>query len=158
MPFEFPDFLEETGLRTDHIQSSAPGVGTLSEERERELREHAKKGHIPRDKNCPVCITSDGPAKIHKSKPELAKGSHTMHVDLASPYERSVGGYHYILICALRLRGAPMVIFGSCLKTKGAAEVVQEIASLVNWIESLNVGYFLQLGRNACLGSSLTED
>ena len=36
MPFEFLDFLGETGLRTDHIQSSAPGVGTLSEERERE--------------------------------------------------------------------------------------------------------------------------
>ena len=70
-----------------------------------------------------------------------------MHVDLAGPYERSVDGYHYILICALRLRGAPMVIFGSCLKTKGATEVVQEIASLVNWIESLNVGVLPPVGQ-----------
>eukprot|EP00971_Amphidinium_carterae_P268638 5329326-Amphidinium_carterae.3 len=81
-------------------------------------------------------MASDGPVKGHMTKSE--KISYVLHADLGGPYEKSQDGFRYILVLALRLVGLPLLIFGCCLCTKGAAEVKQAMETQLAFIEALS--------------------
>eukprot|EP00971_Amphidinium_carterae_P194658 3862744-Amphidinium_carterae.1 len=129
-------FEDEEGLALTDLWGSTGEGRDLSDRERAELESHSVGNHWPKCSNSPTCVVSDGPVKRHMSKQE--KSPHVIHADLGGPYELSRDGFRYILVLALRLVGLPLLIFGVCLCTKGAAEVKQAMETQLAFIERLS--------------------
>ena len=83
------------------------------------------------------CLQVDDPRKVHRTVRDIDKATHTLHIDIASPFTTSDNGFTYFLVDALRFPGFPLRIDVRLLTSRGSVEVCVALERMVAFFESL---------------------
>eukprot|EP00975_Prorocentrum_lima_P066879 12911778-Prorocentrum_lima.AAC.1 len=66
--------------------------------------EHIRNGHIPKRRDCPICLQVRGPVVRHHQHPTRFEKFGALHVDLAGPLSTGLRGRRYLLTMTHRLK------------------------------------------------------
>ena len=92
---------ELVSLPSTSLPVSDGSILPLSQREQEELSDHIRSGHSSKSNLCRGCLQAEGPRKfVGQLGTSIAyhRATHTLHIDIASPFTTSDDGFTYFLV------------------------------------------------------------